>query len=131
MFVDASALTAILAKEAGFQELLVRVRQATVRITSPMAVWETAVALSRILQLPVATAGAAVHEYLDLAEIEIEDVPSQAATLALEAFDRYGKGRHPAGLNMGDCFAYACARHFNQPLLYKGDDFPRTDIEAA
>ena len=70
-------------------------------------------------------------EFLHLMGTDLVAIPTEAATLALEAFDRYGKGRHPAGLNMGDCFAYACARHFNQPLLYKGDDFPRTDIEAA
>ncbi|CAN5295645.1 hypothetical protein BH09PSE1_BH09PSE1_29370 [soil metagenome] len=51
--------------------------------------------------------------------------------LALEAFDRFGKGRHPAALNMGDCFAYACAKSLAVPLLYKGDDFAQTDVEAA
>lgn len=51
--------------------------------------------------------------------------------IAIDAFDRYGKSRHPAALNFGDCFAYACARHAGVPLLYKGDDFPQTDIETA
>jgi len=51
--------------------------------------------------------------------------------IAINAFDRYGKSRHPAALNFGDCFAYACARHAGVPLLYKGDDFPQTDIETA
>jgi ribonuclease VapC len=51
--------------------------------------------------------------------------------LAVEAFDRFGKGRHSAGLNMGDCFAYACARQIDTPLLCKGNDFPRTDIGLA
>jgi len=51
--------------------------------------------------------------------------------MAIDAFERFGKGRHPAALNFGDCFAYACARRFGVPLLYKGDDFPQTDIEPA
>ena len=51
--------------------------------------------------------------------------------LALDAYARFGKGRHPARLNMGDCFAYACARSHGVPLLYKGDDFALTDIEAG
>jgi len=51
--------------------------------------------------------------------------------LALEAYDRFGKNRHPANLNFGDCFAYACARHYGVPLLYKGNDFTKTDIAAG
>ncbi len=55
----------------------------------------------------------------------------QAADIALGAFARFGKGRHPARLNMGDCFAYACARQLKLPLLYKRDDFALADIEPA
>jgi ribonuclease VapC len=50
------------------------------------------------------------------------------ATTAAAAFDRFGKGRHPAALNLGDCFAYACARAYRAPLLYKRQDFAKTDI---
>jgi ribonuclease VapC len=50
---------------------------------------------------------------------------------AVQAFLRYGKGRHPARLNLGDCFAYALAKHLDAPLLYKGDDFALTDVRAA
>ena len=58
-------------------------------------------------------------------------VPAEVRGLALEAFERFGKGRHPAALNFGDCFAYARARSARAPLLYKGDDFAQTDIETA
>jgi ribonuclease VapC len=51
--------------------------------------------------------------------------------MAADAFARYGKGRHPAGLNFGDCFAYALARSLNAPLLFKGEDFARTDVLRA
>jgi uncharacterized protein with PIN domain len=63
----------------------------------------------------------------------IEIVPSDAgqAELARVAWREYGKGRHAAGLNFGDCFAYALARASGEPLLFKGDDFTRTDIQAA
>ena len=71
------------------------------------------------------------ERYLALMEIKVVAVPPETASIALEAFDRYGKGRHPAQLNFGDCFAYACARHLAQPLMFKGADFPQTDIEAA
>jgi ribonuclease VapC len=98
---------------------------------SPIVVWETVVAVARIRGVQVATARQVVVDYLRQAEIHVAAVPPEAAGLALEAFDRFGKGRHPAHLNMGDCFAYACARHLGEPLLFKGSDFPLTDIEPA
>ena len=131
MFVDASALTALMTVEEGSHDLFARVERAKTRITSPIAVWETAVAISRITALDVPSAWHEVADYLALAKIDLVSVPPEAAALALDAFDRYGKGRHPARLNMGDCFAYACSRHFGLPLLYKGDDFALTDIETA
>lgn len=79
--------------------------------------------------------GPAMGEKLDalLARLAPEIVPFTAehAALAREGWRRYGKGRHPAGLNMGDCFAYALAKARHQPLLFKGDDFARTDVKAA
>jgi ribonuclease VapC len=131
MFVDASALTAMLTDERDARELLARVQTYAVRLTSPLAVWETTIAVARVLALPVGDAAQAVEAFLALIEIEVRDVPAEARGLAIEAFDRFGKGRHPAALNFGDCFAYACARLARVPLLYKGDDFARTDIETA
>lgn len=96
-----------------------------------MAVWEAAVAVARVVDLSVSAAAEAVDEYLTLMEIAVVAVPAETARLALDAFDRFGKDRHPASLNFGDCFAYACARHLVQPLMFKGGDFPQTDIEAV
>jgi ribonuclease VapC len=62
---------------------------------------------------------------------EIVPFTAEHAALAREGWRRYGKGRHPAGLNMGDCFAYALAKARHQPLLFKGDDFAQTDVKAA
>lgn len=63
--------------------------------------------------------------------IDITPVDREQAEIAADAFERFGKGRHPAGLNYGDCFAYALARKLGAPLLFKGDDFARTDIQPA
>jgi ribonuclease VapC len=131
MFIDASALTAMLTDEDEARELLARVQQAGTRLTSPLAVWEAAIAVARVLDLPIVEASEAVESYLVLMEIKLVNVPPETARIALDAFDRYGKGRHPARLNFGDCFAYACARHLGEPLMFKGGDFPQTDIEAA
>lgn len=131
MFIDASALTALLTDENEARELLARLQGTRTRLTSPLAVWETAIAVACVLDLPIGEAANEVDAYLALMEIETVSVSPETARIALDAFERYGKGRHPARLNFGDCFSYACARHFGEPLMFKGADFPQTDIEAA
>ncbi|MCB1193046.1 MAG: type II toxin-antitoxin system VapC family toxin [Leptospiraceae bacterium] len=69
-----------------------------------------------------------LDNFIKEAEIEIVEVSVEQIKIARQAFKHYGKGRHPAGLNFGDCFAYSLAKYFNEPLLYKGDDFSKTDI---
>ncbi|MDQ2901463.1 MAG: type II toxin-antitoxin system VapC family toxin [Acidobacteriota bacterium] len=76
-------------------------------------------------------AGRQCDMFLRRAEILIEPVTVEHAHLARQAFLDFGKGRHPAGLNFGDCFAYALAKATGEPLLFKGDDFSKTDIRAA
>ena len=131
MFVDASALTAILIGEPDAGDLRVRLAAHDVRLTSPMAVWEVVVAVSRRREMEVGDAEAVVEDFLRLAKIDVRPIPADVRHAAIAAFNRFGKGRHPAALNFGDCFAYACARQAGMPLLYKGDDFSRTDIEPA
>ncbi|MGX5735509.1 type II toxin-antitoxin system VapC family toxin [Bosea thiooxidans] len=72
-----------------------------------------------------------VEELFATLKIDTADHPDAMGRLAAEAFVRFGKGRHPAKLNLGDCFSYALAKSLNAPLLYKGDDFGRTDIASA
>lgn len=131
MFVDASALCAILALEDEAEDFARRIHAAPLRITSPLAVWETVINLPRLNGLDLETSEIEVVKLLELAAIEIAAVEPATTLLALDAFRRYGKGRHPAALNFGDCFAYACAKHHKVPLLYKGNDFAQTDIETA
>lgn len=132
MFVDASALVALVVGEPEAAALASRMERTGSRRTSPIAVYETVAAVARILDIAVGEAEAAVNDALRVGSIQVMPVPAEAATLAIQAFARFGKGQgHPAQLNMGDCFAYACARHFGEPLLFKGNDFSRTDIESA
>ena len=72
-----------------------------------------------------------VTDFLTAAQVTSANINGSMAATALLAFERFGKGRHPAKLNMGDCFAYASARTAGAKLLFKGDDFGQTDIEAA
>lgn len=69
--------------------------------------------------------------FLRKAEIRIAPVDEEQVRLAWNAFATYGWGRHPAGLNYGDCFAYALARQTGRPLLFKGDNFAKTDVSVA
>ena len=131
MFVDASALTAILTGESDAALLLQRLESRALRLTSPMAVWETVVAVARCRTMDVREAEGVVETFLVDFGLQVRPIPAEARHAAIEAHVRFGKGRHPAALNFGDCFAYACARHAKAPLLYKGEDFSRTDIEAA
>jgi ribonuclease VapC len=131
MFIDASALTAIIVNEPDSDELLLRLKTNLLRLTSPIAVLETSLAVARILQLTVVDAYSGVEEFLNLTNITILPIPPEVTGLAIDAYHRFGKSRHPAALNMGDCFAYASARHARVPLLYKGGDFALTDIEPA
>jgi ribonuclease VapC len=87
--------------------------------------------LRRNLDCPLAVARESVENFvaaIGAVTIPVNDVIGDAA---LDAHERFGKGRHKAALNMGDCFAYACARVHNVPLLFKGDDFVHTDIAVA
>jgi len=131
MFADASALTAMLTDEHDARLLITRMQRYARRTTSALAVWETSIAVARILGMPVREAAIAVEDFLKLMEIVVVAVAPETRVIALEAFERYGKSRHPAALNFGDCFAYACAKHDGVPLLYKGDDFSQTDVETV
>jgi len=131
MFVDASAIVAILADEEDASELSDRFIGATTVKTSALAVYEAVLGLARAQTISTADAELAVGNFLSAADAEIIPITREIGRSAIEAFKRYGRGRHPAGLNMGDCFAYACARSLDVPLLFKGDDFSQTDIAVG
>ena len=128
MFVDASAIVAMLTDEVDGASLAERLSAASERHTSAIAIFEAVAGVARKLSYSVDEARAIIAEFLDAAEIRFMPIGREESLAALIAFERFGKGRHPASLNMGDCFAYACAATRAQPLLFKGDDFSRTDI---
>jgi ribonuclease VapC len=131
MFVDASAIVAILAREDDGPELVAQIHDAHRVLTSPLAVYEAVLGLARARRMTTANAQIAVEGFIAEVGAQIIPVTPEIGRIALDAFARYGRGNHPARLNMGDCFAYACARSLGVPLLFKGDDFSQTDIAAA
>jgi ribonuclease VapC len=128
MFVDSSAIVAILADEPDSKSFLDRLDQREFCLTSPLAVLESVIRLAAILGLSVEQAQALVADFLEEAGIVVSVVDENIGRLAVAAFDRYGKGRHPAKLNFGDCFSYAMAKHQGVALLHKGNDFAQTDL---
>lgn len=129
MIVDASAILSVLFTEperATFSDVLIEYPGDAV--ISPVNYLEIALRLDRG-ETPELSA--AVDPLLQKLRVRIVAIEPEQALLARAAYARYGKGNHPAKLNLGDCFAYALAKARSQPLLFKGDDFRQTDIEAA
>jgi ribonuclease VapC len=125
--VDASALVAIAAYEPERLAFLQAIAQSDTATISEVNYLETGMAL---ISRGYFTTSAGLDTWLtDLAIERWQD--GGLGDLALSAFMAFGKGRHPARLNLGDCFAYALARQLDAPLLYKGDDFAKTDIRSA
>jgi len=131
MFIDASAIVGIIADEPDSTSLLQRVESGAVSYVSALSIWEAASALSRKREWSIDEAESIVRRFAEgIAAIHIP-IDEHIGREAVRAHRDYGKGRHPAALNMGDCFAYACAKKLGVPLLAKGNDFPQTDIEMA
>ncbi|MGH7042571.1 MAG: type II toxin-antitoxin system VapC family toxin [Acetobacteraceae bacterium] len=128
MVIDSSAVVAILFDEADWQRYVRAIEAATTRLISAA----TRVELAFVVEGRKREIGKVLLErFLRLTGAEIVAVTPQHAEIAVEAFRRFGKGRHRAGLNMGDCFSYALAAATNQPLLFKGGDFVHTDLHSA
>ena len=130
VFADASALISIVAREPDALPLADCLEAHQRRLCSAMSVWETIAGLCRSYVFPVPMARTRVRLFLDTLSLSLS-ASANANWTWQQRHMRFGRGRHPAALNMGDCFAYACARANQALLLFRGDDFGRTDIETA
>lgn len=128
MILDASAIIAMLRAEPEAKDLAAAMYSAVNRRVSPVNYVEAAVVIESEKD-PVASRR--FDDFFRSSHVTIAAVTERQAQLAREAYRDFGKGRHKAGLNLGDCFAYALARDLDEPLLFKGKDFKYTDVEAA
>jgi ribonuclease VapC len=128
MMIDASAVLAILLDEKDAQVLARAIENADSCRMSAVNYLEAALVIDN---LGDAVAHREFDRFVRRARIQIEPVTFEQAQIARAAYRDFGKGRHPARLNLGDCFAYALARLVDEPLLFKGRDFSRTDIRLA
>lgn len=131
MFIDTSAIVAILTLEPEAEAFAEQVNRATNPMTGAHVRLEACMNLARILGVEISTATELFDEFLHQAKITVLPISDSISRGAVEAYDRFGKGRHPAGLNFGDCLSYACAAHIRAPILFKGRDFGRTDLPLA
>jgi len=128
VIVDTSVIIAILRGEADADALGEALQRPRVRRMSAASYVEAAVVVDSNRN-PVLSRR--LDDLLRDAQVALEPVTLNQARIAREAYRDFGKGRHRAGLNFGDCFAYALAKEKGEPLLFKGDDFRHTDVEAA
>src|SRR5882757_257244 len=127
MVLDTSAVLAILRDEPERRRFNEAIEAAETRSLSAASFVEC----SMIFESRYGADGVrALDLFIAKAQILLVPVDEDQAYLARQAFQEYGKGRHPAGLNFGDCFSYALARALDEPLLFKGNDFPQSDVEC-
>ena len=132
MFVDTSVIVAILADEPDADKFASKIAKSRHRYTSGLVILEAAMRLSSLLRVEPLDAEARIQQVLGEAEISVIPINGSIARRAVAAFAAYGKGQgHSAQLNLADCMSYACAQAYRVPLLFKGDDFSRTDIDVA
>ena len=131
LFADASALISILTAESDAVELANRLQQDRDRLYSAISGWETVAGLCHAYRFSVPQARDRVRLFMGDLGFRLVPIGDAEYAIALEAYARYGRGRHAAKLNLGDCYAYACARTNRASLLFKGNDFSKTDIEPA
>ena len=128
MIIDSSAVVAILTSESHADSLEDALIESSARRISAVTYVEASIVMD---SRNSPTTSHALDTFLQISQIGIEPVTVQQARLARQAYRDFGKGRHRAGLNLGDCFAYALAKDKGEPLLFKGDDFRKTDVEVA
>lgn len=129
MFIDTSALIAVLAEEEDGPDLALKIHATAQPITSAVVILEASMRLSTMWRLDPNIVRETIDGLLRRTGVTVIVVDNDTARAAVDAFARYGKGRgHKAQLNLADCLSYACAKTAGVPLLYKGVDFARTDL---
>ncbi len=128
MVIDTSALIAILQDEPERRSFNLAIESAETRLLSAASFVES----SLVIETRVGADGIRdLDLFVAKADISIEPVDTDQAYVARQAYSQYGKGRHPAGLNYGDCFTYALAKLSGEPILFKGHDFSKTDLDTV
>lgn len=128
MIMDSSAIVAVLRAEPDAPKFAKAIESAPARHVSAVSYVEAAIVIDSGKD---AIASRRFDDFFRASGIAVETVTPRQAEIARHAYRDFGKGRHRAGLNFGDCFAYALAKEMDEPLLFKGNDFRHTNVESA
>ncbi len=128
MFIDTSAVVAILTGEPEAGKLADAIAAAQARYTSPVVRLEATMVMATRLNVAPSQAQTLFEAFREEAAVVEIPLDAKIGALAVACFEAYGKGRHPAHLNLADCLSYACAKALGASLLYKGEDFAKTDV---
>jgi ribonuclease VapC len=128
MVIDSSAVVAILLREPEALRFARAIAKSSIRLMSAANLFEACIVVDNLVDLRTSRR---LDAFIERARIDIEPVSEHHVRIARQAYIDFGKGNHPAGLNFGDCFAYALAKATGEPLLFKGDDFCKTDVVPA
>ena len=131
IFIDTSAIIAMIAVEPDGPSLAARLLAEDARISAGHVILEASMRLAALLRLTPTAADALVTRLLHEAGATLVPITEEIAHTSVIAFERYGKGRNRAALNLADCLSYACAKAHGARLLFKGNDFAHTDIAEA
>lgn len=128
VFVDASAIVACMTEEPEADDFASQIEADNDPLWSAMTCWEVVSALKNNYAFKMEGARMEAERIAAAMQLRLVSIGSEELRIALDAYQRFGKGIHPARLNFGDCFSYACAKTNGARLLYKGDDFAQTDL---
>lgn len=131
MFLDASAIVSMIIGEPDAEELAIKLKGAVRPTYSALGHFEAVLAVARAKDMPIINAVELIGTLIEKCGAKCVPINEEIGKAAIAASTEFGKGRHRARLNMGDCFSYACAKVLRVPLLCKGDDFRETDIQIA
>ncbi|MGQ3192601.1 PIN domain-containing protein [Neoaquamicrobium sediminum] len=131
LLIDSAVIVSVLCEEEGSTNLLTSLAQAKDRCTTPLAVFEAAIILSRRHSDDVSFGTSIVEEFLDRAEVAVIDLPAESRSMMAKAYERYGNPKRGGALNMSELITYAVAKLTNARLLSTNQAFARTDIEIA
>lgn len=132
MFIDTSVFVAVLCQEDEAERFARAIEGAVERLTSPLVRLEASMVLATRQGRPPSDVEGDFDAFLQEARISVMPITDAIGHIAVEAFQRFGKGRgHPAQLNLADCLSYACAKAQRVPILFKGRDFAKTDLTAT
>jgi ribonuclease VapC len=131
MFVDTSAIVAVILDEPEATSIKKIIERTPNSITSPMVRLETSIVIGNKLKIGPVEAENLFNKFLAFGEITIVPLTDETGSLAVAAYEKFGKGRHPAKLNLADCFSYGVAKSLGVPILFIGNDFSKTDLKSA